>query len=104
MDDEQCVQVFARLQDDASGTLDEQARLTSLQEELEAIVERAGVGELDGDEWGEGFCRIFFYGPSATAIIAAIRDRIERACLPAGSYIIQRNGPPGTQEQIVKLP
>ena len=74
-----------------------------LQDELEAIVERDGVGELDGDEWGGGFCRIFFYGPNANAILAAIRPALEKAHLPEGSYVMQRNGPDGAAEETINL-
>jgi hypothetical protein len=64
MDEEAAVQVYVRLSDDATSSAGERARLVELQKELEAMVEQAAVGELEGDEWGGGFCCICLYGPN----------------------------------------
>jgi hypothetical protein len=56
-----------------------------------------------GDEWGEGACTIYMYGPSADHLWEAIAPVLEKRPFPKGSYARRRYGPPGTREDRVDL-
>jgi hypothetical protein len=56
------------------------------------------AGELDGDEWGGGFCAIFLYGADVDKMYDVLEPEIIAAKLPLGSYVIKRYGKPGSRE------
>ena len=73
---------------------DETSRYHALQDELEKRITDAGAGELDGDEWGEGECTIFLYGPDADRLWAAVAPVLSRHRFPPGSWALKRFGGP----------
>jgi len=96
--------VILRIQfPEESPTEAEQERLFGIQDELGAAIERAGVGEFDGDEWGGGCCTIFMYGPDADRLWDAIAPLLERHPFARGSCAVRRYGPPGAREDRVSL-
>jgi len=56
------------------GNAEEHKRIAALEEQLAAAIKEAGAGEFDGDEFGNGFCTIYMYSPSA--------DRLSQLCNP----------------------
>jgi hypothetical protein len=100
---EHSVQIFVRLSDERNGAAPEREKIFELQESIRDLLEEAEVGELDGDEWGEGFCQIFLYGSAADRILAAIENPVREFKAPRGSYIVVRKGPPGTEERRIDL-
>jgi hypothetical protein len=68
-------------------------------EELESTLERriasAGVGEFDGDEFGEGTCRLFMYGPDADRLYEVIESILKAAPAARGGFAIKRYGGAG---------
>lgn len=84
-------------------TQDETAKYHALQDQLDLAVQAAKAGELDGDEWGEGQCVVFLYGPSAALLWDAIAPVLEKYPFPEGSHAIKRQGPPGSSEERIDL-
>lgn len=78
-------------------------RYQEIQDELEAAIERAGVGEFDGDEWGEGMCTLYMYGPNADQLWAAIAPVLAKNAFPQGSAAVKRWGGPGSKEVRVSV-
>lgn len=75
-----------------------------IQEQMERAIEDAGAGELDGDEWGEGVCTIYCYGPNADALWDAVAPVLEKTPIRKGSYAIKRYGGPGSgREERINL-
>ncbi|MFN0133968.1 MAG: hypothetical protein ACKVW3_15740 [Phycisphaerales bacterium] len=74
---------------------EEMNRYHRLQDEIAKAVNAKGVGELDGDEWGDGRCTVYLYGPNAERLWDAIAPVIEKHPLPHGSVAIKRFGGPG---------
>jgi hypothetical protein len=44
----------------------------ALKKRLAAVIESAGLGEVDGDEFGGGEAVLYTYGPDATTLFAAM--------------------------------
>lgn len=63
-----------RLGDDRYGSEAERAAVRAMQDRLAARLDEAGVGELDGDEFGAGAVTVYAYGPDADALFTATRD------------------------------
>jgi len=83
------------------------SRLFALEEQLEQVIDAAGVGELDGNEiaadGNDG--TLFMYGPDADALFGAIRPTLEAASFMNGARVLLRYGPPedGVKETEVIL-
>jgi len=90
---EHAVLVHLKLSDAALGTAPEREAIHDLEHRLEAAIATARVGELDGDEFGEGECTLFMYGPDADSLFAAIEQELRISPLSAGGWVIKRYGP-----------
>ncbi len=78
----------------------------ALEDEIAEAIDRAGVGEFDGDEFGGGKCVLFMYGPDADRLFDAIAATLRSSLLSAGGYVIKRYGPaedPTARESRVEL-
>lgn len=74
------------------GYLKVSQELASTVESLSNAVTEAGVGELDGDEYGGGEYTIWFYGPDARPIAEVIRNTASFLPHPPGCTIFMRLG------------
>jgi hypothetical protein len=92
---EHAVLIYIKLSDDKMGNEKERKDCQALEERMETSIKTKQAGEFDGDEWGEGFCRLFMYGPDADALFNAVETDLRAAPLLAGSYAIKRYGPAG---------
>ncbi len=63
-----------------------------LADELAEAIEEAGVGEFDGDEFGEGACVFYMYGPNADALFAAVEPILRKSPLAANGRVVKRYG------------
>ena len=77
--------------------------LHALQDRLFKAILNASAGELDGDEFGDGTCTIYCYGPNADRLWEAVAPVLETEHFPQGSVAIKRYGPPGAREENVDL-
>jgi len=97
------VRVMIKLSDGESGDEEEIARLLDLAPEIESVVKRQGLGELDGNEFGEGYFTWFIYGPDADQLFSGLLPSLLQMPMPPGSRVILRRGDLGTPEQMISL-
>jgi hypothetical protein len=99
---DQALLIKIRLEQDGFGSSEERASLLPLPEQLISAI--AGVGEFDGEEWGEGLCTFYLYGPSADQLFDAVSPVLRAYPIRQGSRIIRRYGPKGASERVTDLP
>ncbi len=81
------------------GSDEERTRIKALESDLEeAIKNTPGVGEFDGDEFGEGFCTLYMYGLSADQLLTTTSPTIRKMATFPGSFAIRRYGAPGATQ------
>ena len=77
--------------------------LAKVADKLKAVVERKGLGQLGGNEFGPTETTLFMYGPDAEQLFAGI-EPILRACPQCqGARVVIRRGGPGAEQREVKL-
>src|ERR1700719_1871084 len=55
------------------GNEQERNRIEKLEDDLDVAIKKSLSGEFDGDEYGEGFCTIYTYGPSANRLYNSVQ-------------------------------
>ena len=70
-----------------------------LEDELIATIERQGIGEYDGNEYGPGETILAMYAPNADRLFADIKPVLERYALCQFARIIIRYGGLGARER-----
>lgn len=97
---EEAVLVYIKLSDSEFGTWEDRERCYALEDALlEELIKQEGIGELDGHEFGEGYCVFYIYGNSADCLYDSIKTIISTFNLLDGSYVIIRYGGPGAPEK-----
>lgn len=89
------VLIYLKLSDSKFGTAEERDAIHALSDSLEAEIKKANVGEFDGDEFGQGQCTLFMYGPDADALFQAVDSIIRNSPLSKGGHVIKRYGDAG---------
>jgi|SRR5580765_2935584 len=74
------------------GAKDDVEVCQQIEDDLEEEIDRAGAGEMDGNEIGEGECTLFMYGPDADKLFAAIASRARSSRLGHRGWAIKRYG------------
>ncbi len=97
--EEHAVLLHIRLGDDAFGLPGETDQCHALQDELRAAIEESATGMVDGDEFGDGKCVIYMYGPNADALWDSIAPVLEKKPFRKSSYAIKRYGGPDCTKQ-----
>ncbi len=97
------VTIRLKLRDDGFGDRDEAVAIMDLGDHLRDMVETAGVGQFDGDEFGLGYAELRFYGPDADRLADVITPEVLKFRCRPGSYVVHRLGPPGAPERHVDL-
>ncbi|MGW2784903.1 hypothetical protein ACWC3X_27165 [Streptomyces populi] len=82
-----------RLGGDGFGETDQRALVFEAERAMEAAVEAAGVGEVDGNEFGGGEVVIFAYGPDAEALYRVMEPSL-RALPFRPAHVVLRYGEP----------
>jgi len=103
---EHAVIAHLRLSDAGFGTPVERQRLMEFEGRLEESIKKAGAGEFDGNEFGNGECVWYMYGPDADALYRAVEPIIREAMTQAGSFVVKRRGAPGdpaAKEETIQL-
>src|SRR5262245_28901929 len=80
--DEQAVLIYIPLRDS------DITKLQSLEEKLRIAIEKAHVGEVDGNEIGDGLYTIYTYGPDAQKIFKVAEPILKEFRPPSGSYAL----------------
>jgi hypothetical protein len=90
---EQAVIVSLLLSNAAFGQAEERDAIHALTDRLDAAIREAGAGEFDGDEFGDGTCTLYMYGPDADSLFAAVEPLLRGSTLAKGGHAIKRYGP-----------
>jgi len=77
--------------------------LSTLEDQLIAVLSKSGCGECDGNEIGGGEAVLYMYGPDADALFLAIEPVLKSNPLCHGARVTIRSGPPGAKEREVKI-
>lgn len=97
--------VTLKLSDDKYGSETDRDSIHQFSDQLEAAIESACVGEFDGDEFGEGICNLYMYGPDADALFAVVDALFKASPLAKGAKGIKRYGEaadPNAREETVE--
>ncbi len=86
------VEVVLRLTNRQMGVRAEREAIVALEDALADVLDRTGVGELEGDEFGDGQCVLFFTGPDADRLFATLQPHLQESDLCRGAYAIKRFG------------
>ena len=87
-DSEQSVFVYFTLDGGEYGSKTQREAFFQAEEILEAELRHSGVGEIDGNEFGEGQAALFAHGPDADALFAAMEPQLRIVPLrPAHAYL-----------------
>lgn len=102
--EEQCVKIYLKLSNEY-GTSEEIDAIRDLSDALEEAIQKSGVGEFDGDEFGGGECTLYMYGSDADKLFGAILKPLKSSPVAKGGYALKRYGPPkeGVREVRVEL-
>ena len=95
-----------KLSDAGFGTPAERQDFMSLESKLEAALKTSGAGVFDGNEFGDGECVWYMYGPDADALFRAAEPVIREARPRPGSFVVKRRGAPGdpdAKEETIQL-
>jgi hypothetical protein len=101
--EEQAVILKIKLASGQMGTDEERHRIHNLEGQLSDAINRSAVGQFDGDEYGDGYCTIYLYGPSAEALFGSIKPALKGFHGHPGSYALKRYGKPGSKQDRVRL-
>jgi len=101
---EQAVILYLKLSNRAFGSGEEASLIHSFEDKLEQSIKEKGLGEFDGDEFGEGYATLYMYSADARALYQGIAGAIEGFRPHPGSYVILRYGPPGARQEKKRLP
>jgi len=89
---EHAVIVHLRLDDDGFGSAEKRASINELQDALADAIDEAEAGEFDGDEFGQGECVLFMYGPDADVLFDTIKAILKKSPHSKGGFAIKRYG------------
>ena len=84
-----------KLSDSGFGTPAERQDFISLEPKLEATLKASGAGMFDGNEFGDGECVWYMYGPDADALFRAAEPVIREVKPRPGSFVVKRRGAAG---------
>jgi hypothetical protein len=91
---EHAVILHIALSDDCFGSSSDREAITSLEDSIMAVFQEKHFGELDGDEFGEGECIIYTYGPDADILYSLIEPFLAANSGILKGYAIKRYGEP----------
>lgn len=100
---EEAVLVYVKLSDSEFGTGEERMWCYSLEDRLTAEIEQQQAGEVDGHEFGQGYCTFYMYGKSTEVLYDSIIGILKEFNLPPQSYVIKRYGEPGAAEIRIEI-
>jgi hypothetical protein len=78
--------------------------LTTLEDQLTAVIKQKHLGEYDGNEFGPTGTKLFMYGPDAKALFSEIENILRAYPLCQNSRVVVRLGGPGAPTSEVTLP
>ncbi|WP_247706180.1 hypothetical protein [Streptomyces liliiviolaceus] len=98
-DEEHAVIAHFRLAGGGFGDADQREQIYEAERAMEAAVEKAGVGEIDGNEFGGGEAVVYAYGPDADALFKVLEPTLRSLPFRPAHVLLRR----GTGETRVDL-
>lgn len=92
-DSEQSVFVYFTLDGGDHGTDAQREAVFQAERILEAELEQAGIGQIEGNEFGDGQAALFAYGPDADALFAAMEPQLRMVPLRPAYALLRYGGP-----------
>ncbi|UXY37824.1 hypothetical protein [Streptomyces albidocamelliae] len=89
-DEEHAVIAHFRLAADGFGDADQRERVYEAEEVMAAAVEEAGVGEVDGNEFGGGEAVLYAYGPDADALFKVMEPTLRGLPFRPAHVVLRR--------------
>ena len=77
--------------------------VSTLQDQLREVIDRHGVGEFDGNEFGPEETTLYMYGANAERLFQVVEPVLRAYPLCAEGFAVIRSGPPGSPEREVPL-
>ncbi|WP_217171429.1 hypothetical protein [Streptomyces sp. AC512_CC834] len=87
---EQAVIAHYRLSDDQYGSLAEREAIYDAERAMTSAVEEAGVGEVDGNEFGGGNAVLYAYGADAEALFKAMEPTLRSLPFRPAHVVMRR--------------
>jgi hypothetical protein len=103
---EHAVIVHLQLDDPGFGSAEMRESIYELQGSLTDAINKAKVGEFDGDDFGQGECLLFMYGPNADLLFDTVEPILKQSPHAKGGFAIKRYGEatdPRAREVKIKL-
>jgi hypothetical protein len=88
---------------DANGAKEEIQQLMDLELKLESAIVEAGVGEFDGNEFGEGEYTYYMYGTDADRLFASVERLLREHNLAKRGVAEVRYGGPDAESRKLAL-
>ncbi|MER5820934.1 hypothetical protein [Streptomyces mirabilis] len=89
-DEEHAVIAHFRLASDGFGDADQRERIYEAEQAMEEATEKAGVGEVDGNEFGGGEAAVYAYGPDADALFKVLEPTLRSLPFRPAHVILRR--------------
>jgi hypothetical protein len=89
---EHAVIAHIRLTEGKFGSETERAALALLAEDLERVIDERQAGEFDGEEFGDGGCVLYMYGPDADRLFEVVEPVLRAMPMAQGGFVIKRYG------------
>ncbi|MCZ4513885.1 hypothetical protein O3Q52_38275 [Streptomyces sp. ActVer] len=89
-DEEHAVIAYFRLARDGFGEVDQRERIYDAERAMEALTEKAGVGEVDGNEFGGGEAVVYAYGPDADALFKVLEPALRSLPFRPAHVLLRR--------------
>ncbi len=77
--------------------------VVTLEDKLEEALSGRGVGEYDGNEFGEGEVVLYLYGADAERLFAVIEGTLRSYPLCRNARVVIRGGEPGAPQREFRL-
>ncbi|MCX4457754.1 hypothetical protein OG585_34880 [Streptomyces sp. NBC_01340] len=75
---------------DGFGDVDQRKRIYEAEQAMEEAAEKAGVGEVDGNEFGGGEAAVYAYGPDADALFKVLEPTLRSLPFRPAHVILRR--------------
>lgn len=97
------IAAYFKLASEGYGTQEERDSIHRFTNELAEVIRESGTGIFDGDEFGNGECGLFMYGPNADQLFNVVEPLLRRWKPLEGGYVIKRYGAPAGQSERVEF-
>ena len=97
------IAVYFKLDAGLFGTQEERDLVHMFTDKLDEIIRASGEGVFDGDEFGNGECGLFMYGPNADRLFDAVEPLLKNWGPLRGGYAIKRYGAPLEQRERIEF-